>query len=317
MRLKRREENKVSIPSLQTFASNYVDLNSLASIIPSLYSCNLNSAATTVPRTARLSFDSTPRESRWKNPRGRFFLFIHPDRGTGACPFNVARFSSPRTTFSCRGHRENVCGCGYKRIRPSCPGADAYISVRTVSGDCRVTSNRVPTSGKKGRAALFRASAALISRETGIFKFQMDVFAETENAVRFLNESGMNIRREWSLKWSISFLLVRFMISIMIVFLTTRIIELTWKLYHTDSNREFFENNYNLYTLLLFQNTSRVSNFSWKIESHYKKKRRKIPRIVNLNFFQDRENEEKNSIQWSRIFSPPFKNPPVSVKVCP
>ena len=222
MRLKRRGENKVSIPSLQTFASNYVDLNSLASIIPSLYSCNLNSAATTVPRTARLSFDSTPRESRWKNPRGRFFLFIHPDRGTGACPFNVARFSSPRTTFSCRGHRENVCGCGYKRIRPSCPGADAYISVRTVSGDCRVTSNRVPTSGKKGRAALFRASAALISRETGIFKFQMDVFADTENAVRFLNESGMNIRREWSLKWSISFLLVRFMISIMIVFLTTR-----------------------------------------------------------------------------------------------
>lgn len=45
----------------------------------------------------------------------RKVFLIHSSRqGYGSCPFNVARFSSPRTAFSCTGQRENVTVAGIK-----------------------------------------------------------------------------------------------------------------------------------------------------------------------------------------------------------
>lgn len=58
-------------------------------------------------------FRLDPRESRWKNPRGRFFLFIHPDKGTGAVLL-MLHASRARVAFSCTGQRENVAVAGIK-----------------------------------------------------------------------------------------------------------------------------------------------------------------------------------------------------------
>lgn len=198
MRLKRRGENKVLrtlverrilrprslvttiLPLLHRITSSWIPSSSLYSLYSSVF-------AILIQLRPFLGYLST-RES-WRG-KIREEDFSYSSR---SCPFNVARFSSPRTTFSC----ENVAVASIKEYGRLVPGRPHIL----VSGRFRgiVVLLGVPTSGKKGRAALFPASAALISRETGIFKFQMDVFARrTLSGWTLVNQLCQRIVYEYS-----------------------------------------------------------------------------------------------------------------------